>query len=170
MQWISSRSPSPVTLSKGEPFHVFFYPCDVLVGSYGMTENCATCSRVWVRDPTSTGTVGAPQPSVEMKLVDVPSMGYTSEDVPFPRGEICSRGPGCFRCYYKGCSRLALHCLSLLREISDPKTTESTIDSEGWVHTGDIGELDNQGRFKIIDRIKVKRSRTLIFSRKYLTS
>jgi len=112
------------------------FSCEVVEG-YGMTENCATCTRVWPRDPTSSGTVGAPQPCNELKLVDVPHMNYTSTDKPNARGEICVRGENCFATYYK-----------------DEKNTRETVDDEGWLHTGDVGEIDSCGRFKIIDRIK----------------
>ena len=67
-----------------------------------MTENCATCTRTWPGDPTSSGTVGAPNPVNEIKLVDVPAMGYSSEDKPNPRGEIYTRGAQVFQQYYKG--------------------------------------------------------------------
>ncbi|KAL0947390.1 hypothetical protein HGRIS_013505 [Hohenbuehelia grisea] len=110
--------------------------CEVSEG-YGMTENTATCSKSWPWDPTSSGTVGPPQPINEVKLVDVSAMGYSSEDKPNPRGEICTRGVNSFRSYYK-----------------DTKNTDETLDSEGWLHTGDIGEIDSAGRLKIIDRVK----------------
>jgi len=110
--------------------------CDIVEG-YGMTENSALSTRGLSGDPTSSGTVGPPQPAVELKLVDVPAMNYTSSDKPFPRGEICSRGPSVFTQYYK-----------------DEKNTKETMDSEGWLHTGDIGEIDDHGRFRIIDRVK----------------
>ena len=74
--------------------------CDVIQG-YGMTENCGTCTRVFPGDPTAAGTVGLPQPVNEIKLVDVPSMGYSVLDKPHPRGEICVRGDNCFSEYYK---------------------------------------------------------------------
>ena len=69
---------------------------------YGMTENCATCTKCLPNDPSSSGTVGPPQPACEIKLIDVPAMGYTSEDLPNPRGELCVRGVNCFSNYYKG--------------------------------------------------------------------
>ncbi|KAG9318273.1 hypothetical protein JVU11DRAFT_357 [Chiua virens] len=114
--------------------------CEVTEGThpslYGMTENCGTCTHTIKNDPTCGGTIGPPQPVVEMKLVDVPEMNYTSEDKPSPRGELCVRGPGCFIGYYK-----------------DEKNTKDTL-KDGWIHTGDVAEIDSQGRFKIIDRVK----------------
>ncbi|KAG9104856.1 hypothetical protein FRC06_008086 [Ceratobasidium sp. 370] len=112
------------------------FACEIVEG-YGMTENCGTCTRVFSDDPTSTTTVGAPQPINEIKLVDVPEMGYRSTDKPFARGEICVRGTNCFTEYYK-----------------DEENTKKTVDSEGWLHTGDVGLVDECGRFKIIDRVK----------------
>lgn len=69
---------------------------------YGMTENAATCCKSWPNDPTASGTVGPPGPVNEIKLLDVPAMGYTSDDKPNPRGELCVRGANCFSTYYKG--------------------------------------------------------------------
>ena len=74
--------------------------CDIIQG-YGMTENCGTCTRVFPKDPTAAGTVGWPQSTNEIKLLDVPSMGYSVLDKPHPRGEICVRGPNCFSGYHK---------------------------------------------------------------------
>ncbi|KAG8217331.1 hypothetical protein J3R82DRAFT_5426 [Butyriboletus roseoflavus] len=87
-------------------------------------------------DPTSSGTIGPPQPINELKLVDVPAMNYTSEDKPNPRGELCVRGMNCFIGYYK-----------------DENNTQDTL-KDGWIHTGDVAEVDSYGRFKIIDRVK----------------
>ncbi|KAF9532324.1 hypothetical protein CPB83DRAFT_847650 [Crepidotus variabilis] len=112
------------------------FSCDVIEG-YGLTETAATCARTWPGDSTASGTVGPPGPTNEVKLVDVPAMGYTSEDKPNPRGELCIRGANCFSAYYK-----------------DEKNTKEAVDSEGWVHTGDVAEIDSVGRVKIVDRVK----------------
>jgi long-chain acyl-CoA synthetase len=70
--------------------------------SYGSTENMGGATRTWWGDHKAAGTVGPPHPCAEIKLVDVPSMGYFAEDKPNPRGEIYVRGDHCFREYYKG--------------------------------------------------------------------
>ncbi|KAH6905799.1 long-chain acyl-CoA synthetase [Coprinopsis sp. MPI-PUGE-AT-0042] len=112
------------------------FACEVVEG-YGMTETAACCTRTWPDDLAAIGTVGPPAPVNEVKLVDVPGMGYTSEDQPFPRGEICVRGANVFVGYYK-----------------DDKNTKENLDSEGWFHTGDVASIDSAGRVKIIDRVK----------------
>ncbi|CAG8763300.1 18080_t:CDS:2, partial [Racocetra fulgida] len=100
---------------------------------YGQTENSAALSFVHLE----SGHVGPPQVCVEVKLVDVPEMNYTSKDEPHPRGEICVRGNSVFKEYYK-----------------EPKKTSEVLDKDGWCHTGDIGMWDELGRLVIIDRVK----------------
>ncbi|CAA2958867.1 long chain acyl- synthetase 6, peroxisomal-like [Olea europaea subsp. europaea] len=111
------------------------FGCPILEG-YGMTETSCVISSMDESD-TLTGHVGSPNPACEIKLVDVPEMNYTSEDLPHPRGEICVRGPIIFQGYYK-----------------DEVQTREVIDDEGWLHTGDIGLWLPAGRLKIIDRKK----------------
>ncbi|XP_047332173.1 long chain acyl-CoA synthetase 6, peroxisomal-like [Impatiens glandulifera] len=111
------------------------FSCQVLEG-YGMTETSCVISIMDDGDNLS-GHVGSPNPSCEIKLVDVPEMNYTSEDQPYPRGEICVRGPIIFQGYYK-----------------DEVQTKEVIDEDGWLHTGDIGLWSSGGRLKIIDRKK----------------
>ncbi|WVZ54488.1 hypothetical protein U9M48_005275, partial [Paspalum notatum var. saurae] len=108
---------------------------EVLEG-YGMTETSCVISTMDIGDRL-IGHVGSPNPSCEVKLVDVPEMNYTSEDQPYPRGEICVRGPIIFRGYYK-----------------DEVQTREVVDEDGWLHTGDIGLWLPGGRLKIIDRKK----------------
>lgn len=103
---------------------------------YGQTENfCGGC--LTITGDNTTGVVGIPFPCSEIKLVDVPDMDYLSSDKPHPRGEICIRGNSVMREYYKV-----------------PDKTAETLDSDGWLHTGDIGKFDEAGRLIIIDRLK----------------
>ncbi|KAJ7527777.1 hypothetical protein O6H91_16G070400 [Diphasiastrum complanatum] len=103
---------------------------------YGMTESSCLISIGREGDNTS-GHVGPPSPSCEIKLADVPEMDYTNEDKPYPRGEICVRGPIVFQGYYK-----------------DEKQTKEIMDEDDWLHTGDIGLWLPGGKLKIIDRKK----------------
>lgn len=111
------------------------FGCSVLEG-YGMTESSCVITCMLDKDNLS-GHVGPPNPACEVKLVDVPEMNYTSDDQPYPRGEVCVRGPIVFKGYYK-----------------DDVQTREVIDEEGWLHTGDIGLWSSGGRLKIIDRKK----------------
>ncbi|KAM5569341.1 long chain acyl-CoA synthetase 6, peroxisomal-like [Rosa sericea] len=103
---------------------------------YGMTETSCVISAMDTGDNLS-GHVGSPSPACEIKLVDVPEMNYTCDDQPYPRGEICVRGPIIFQGYHK-----------------DEVQTREVIDEDGWLHTGDIGSWLPGGRLKIIDRKK----------------
>lgn len=111
------------------------FSADVYEG-YGQTEQAAGLCFSYKGDLTP-GQVGPPQVCVEVKLKDIPSMNYTSQDKPHPRGEIMLRGHSVFTGYYKA-----------------PKQTAETLDSDGWASTGDIGQWDDRGRMIVIDRVK----------------
>ncbi|XP_025780805.1 long-chain-fatty-acid--CoA ligase 6 isoform X2 [Puma concolor] len=106
--------------------------CQVYEG-YGQTECTAGCTFTTPGDWTS-GHVGAPLPCNHIKLVDVEELNYWTYK---GEGEICVRGPNVFKGYLK-----------------DPDRTKEALDSDGWLHTGDIGKWLPAGTLKIIDRKK----------------
>uniref|UniRef100_A0A673BW80 Arachidonate--CoA ligase n=1 Tax=Sphaeramia orbicularis TaxID=375764 RepID=A0A673BW80_9TELE len=101
--------------------------------AYGQTECTAGCTYTTPGDWTP-GHVGAPLPCNLIKLVDVPEKNYFAAK---GEGEVCVKGPNVFKGYLK-----------------DPERTAETLDSEGWLHTGDIGKWLHNGTLKIIDRKK----------------
>jgi long-chain acyl-CoA synthetase len=109
--------------------------CSVLAQGYGLTESCAGCFTSIANVFSMIGTVGPPVTAIEARLESVPEMGYDALSNA-PRGEICLRGHTMFSGYYK-----------------HPDLTEEVF-SDGWFHTGDIGEWQPDGTMKIIDRKK----------------
>ncbi|OMJ84629.1 hypothetical protein SteCoe_14221 [Stentor coeruleus] len=112
------------------------------IEAYGQTETCGGSFTTDFNE-NEPGIVGGPVSTLEFKLMDVPDMNYLSTDVdeygkPSPRGEICMRGEPIFKLYYK-----------------NPEITMETLDSDGWLHTGDVGVLlPHNKALKIIDRKK----------------
>ncbi len=103
---------------------------------YGLTETYAI-ALVQTEGDFSAGNCGAVTPASEVCLMDVPDMEYFSTDKPYPRGEVLIRGPTVFQQYYKN-------------EVE----TKKAFTEDGWFRTGDIGSVDDLGRFQIIDRVK----------------
>jgi fatty-acyl-CoA synthase len=79
-------------------------------------------------------TVGQPLPQVEIKIADP----VTGDPVPLAeQGEICARG-------YQ----------AMIGYFDDPEATAAAIDGEGWVHTGDLGTMDERGYLRVTGRLK----------------
>jgi fatty-acyl-CoA synthase len=102
----------------------------------GMTETSPISTQTAPDDPVEkrVATVGRVHPHVEVKVVD-PQTGET-----VPRGtpgEQCTRGYGVMRGYW-----------------DDPEATAAAIDAEGWMHTGDLATMDDDGYVRIVGRIK----------------
>nr|XP_039259669.1 long-chain-fatty-acid--CoA ligase 1-like isoform X2 [Styela clava] len=104
-----------------------------IVEGYGQTETTSGFVITLYKDYEG-GNVGSVLPNMEIKLVDVPEKEYYAKD---NKGEICCKGLCAFKGYYK-----------------NEEKTKETIDEDGWVHTGDIGEWLPNGALKIIDRRK----------------
>uniref|UniRef100_A0A5K4F061 long-chain-fatty-acid--CoA ligase n=1 Tax=Schistosoma mansoni TaxID=6183 RepID=A0A5K4F061_SCHMA len=101
---------------------------------YGSTETLGLVSSTMFED-VDAHHVGAIFPGVQIKLIDVPEMGiFVSKD---QMGEICIRSKCNMLGYYK-----------------NQEKTEEVLDSEGFVHTGDVGVWLKNGALKIVDRTK----------------
>ena len=99
--------------------------------AYGMTELSPGTHSVPQDDENPPpGAVGKLFPSTEMRLV-----GADGNDA--DEGEVWIRGPQVMKGY-----------------LGRPAETDATIDSDGWLHTGDIGRMDDRGYLYVIDRVK----------------
>lgn len=105
---------------------------DLLEGS-GMTEGAPLTGNP-LGGPSHAGSAGVVVPDTEIKVVDLEGGGRTL--AVGETGELCYRGPQIVNHYWK-----------------KPEETADTF-RDGWLHTGDIGYLDSQGRVFIVDRKK----------------
>jgi len=131
-----------IMLSGGAPLsrdtHEFLRVCfgASVIQGYGLTETCGGGTLMHI-DDVSLGAVGAPLPGAEIKLIDVPEMGYLSSNEP-QRGEVWIKGPMvATRGYYK-----------------KPEQTAEAFKAGGWFATGDVGQFNTNGTLEIIDRVK----------------
>lgn len=129
---IMAGAPCPIELMKQvvSDMHV-----NEITIAYGMTETSPISFQSETHDPLDrrVSTVGRIQPHVEVKIID-----EDGRTVPVgARGELCTRGYSVMRGYW-----------------DDAQRTAETIDAEGWMHTGDLATLDEQGYCNIVGRLK----------------
>jgi acyl-CoA synthetase (AMP-forming)/AMP-acid ligase II len=103
--------------------------------AYGLTESSGTVTMCSLGDPDEVieQTSGRPLPGVEVEIRD-PSGARSPAGAP---GEICVRGPNVMVGY-----------------LDDPEATAEAVDPDGWLRTGDVGYLDDNGYLHITDRLK----------------
>jgi fatty acid CoA ligase FadD9 len=111
------------------------------------------CFRCEVNDgygATETGPIltdGKPQPGVEVKLLAVPELGYSPDDQPRPRGELLVRTATMADGYL-----LASDTTGVAGADSGDAATAALLGSDGWYHSGDVCQLERDGRISVIDR------------------
>lgn len=103
---------------------------------YGLTEASPVITQTKADDGIEkrVSTVGKPHPHVEVKVIDPATGDEVGQGIP---GELCTRGYLIMKGYYK-----------------NDEATQAAIDSEGWLHTGDIAIMDSDGYIEITGRIK----------------
>jgi len=102
--------------------------------AYGLTETSSVATVINGDDAKrKPWSVGPPVPTVEVRIVDAANTPLAQGET----GEVCIRGPILMKGYW-----------------NKPEATAEAIDPEGWLHTGDIGHLDEEGYLAITDRTK----------------
>lgn len=102
---------------------------------YGLTESFAgICASISNDSPGSCGAIGI---TGEIRVRELPDMGYRLDDPKGPAGELMLRGPQVFSAYFK-----------------NPEETAKSVSKDGWFSTGDVARISPQGRIYIVDRVK----------------
>ncbi len=130
---IMAGSPCPVRVMQQVMQQMFMSEVTIV---YGLTETSPGMTQTRVEDDIrrKTETVGRAMPFVEVRVVDP----ETNQPLPVGQtGEVCCRGYNVMKGYYK-----------------NPEATAKAIDQEGWLHSGDLGVLDEDGYLAITGRHK----------------
>lgn len=103
---------------------------------FGQTEASPGCTMTTTSDSIDkrVNTVGRAFPGVECKIIDPDTCKELPINTP---GEFCARGYNIMKGYYKM-----------------PEATAQAIDKDGWLHTGDLCTVDEDGYYKVVGRIK----------------
>jgi len=104
-----------------------------MIEGWGMSETCAIGSNNPVTQKTFSGDIGFPLPGIDMAIKDDNGLTVAQGE----SGEICIRGPNVMTGYYQ-----------------QPEETAKAFTADGFMRTGDIGIMEHNGRFKIVDRKK----------------
>ncbi|MFD9129675.1 AMP-binding protein [Kitasatospora sp. NPDC059571] len=130
---IMAGSPCPVEVMKRVQTEM--HMAEVAI-AYGMTETSPVSTQTRRDDDLEhrTGTVGRVLPHLEVKVV-APETGLTVERG--EPGELCTRGYSVMLGYW-----------------NDPERTAEAIDAEGWMHTGDLAVMREDGYLAVVGRIK----------------
>ena len=99
---------------------------------YGMTECTCVVTSMPLNKPPKRGTCGTPIPGTELRIVDEQGADVVTGEA----GEVWVRGPQVMKGY-----------------LNNPQATEQSF-TDGWLHTGDVGKMDDEGYLTIVDRIK----------------
>jgi len=125
---MSGSAPLPVEVLRRfeEKFNI------PMVEAYGLTEVTTAATANPVFGPRKPGSVGLPLPDLEVKIFDDQDREVPAGEI----GEVVIRGPAVMKGYY-----------------NNPQATAETLKG-GWLHTGDLGQMDEEGYLYILDRKK----------------
>jgi len=130
---IMAGSPCPIEVMKNVQARMNMREVTIC---YGMTETSPVSTQSSLDDPLDkrVGTVGRVHPHVEVKIIDASTGAVVPRGTP---GELCTRGYSVMLGYW-----------------NNPEATRTSIDAAGWMHTGDLATMDEDGYVKIVGRIK----------------
>jgi fatty-acyl-CoA synthase len=130
---VMAGSPCPVEVMKQVQSRMHMKEVGIC---YGMTETSPVSTQTLIGTPLEkqVGTVGTIQDHLEIKIID-PETGFVRErGLP---GELCTRGYSVMLGYW-----------------NNAKATDDAIDASGWMHSGDLATMDEEGYINIVGRIK----------------
>ena len=129
---MTGAAPTPVELIVRMREELTF---ETIITGYGLTETCgiATMCRYDDDPETIANTSGRAIPGVDVRVVDDDGREVARGEP----GEVVIRGYNVMRAY-----------------LDEPEETAATIDDDGWLHTGDVGVMNDRGYLRITDRTK----------------
>ena len=129
---IMAGSPCPIEVMRKVVDEMY---CTEMIIAYGMTETSPVITSSETDDPIEkqVSTVGRIFPHVEVKIIDNDGRIVA----PGETGELLARGYNVMQGYW-----------------DDPEKTEESIDEAGWMHTGDLATMDQEGFCNIVGRVK----------------